>query len=432
MRLGVGLKFLGAYSRARRYDRVTEHSRLVITQHRWLDELRKDLARDSAFYRPYANATWDQWPIVDKSLWMQNFDSINTVGARLEQVSAIALQAERTRDFSLNWGRHTVGMSTGTSGNRGVFLVSPEEGAQWAGTLLGKLLRSGLFARERIALVLRAGATLYDAIGALRLQFKFFDQARPWQEMAEDLRNFDPTILIAPASALRLLSNAAGTMRPRRVISVAEVLDDLDRQHIERRFAVPVEQIYQATEGLLGMSCEHGTVHLNEPYLFIEREWLDREQTRFTPIVTDLWRRTQPVVRYRLNDVLQVKRERCPCGRAALALAAIEGRSDDVLWLEGASELVPVFPDLLSRAIVSVLSELEDFRVIERSRGDWNVQLRPLPPEDAKARLLETLASVVHGLGASLPSLTVTELPVSPNIGKQRRVLGMKSHTCAS
>ncbi len=48
-------------------------------------------------------------------------------------------------------------------------------------------------------------------------------------------------------------------------------------------------------------------MHLNEPYLLIEREWLDREQTRFTPIVTDLWRRAQPVVRYRLNDVLQVK-----------------------------------------------------------------------------------------------------------------------------
>ncbi len=69
------------------------------------------------------------------------------------------------------------------------------------------------------------------------------------------------------------------------------------------------------------------------------------------------------------------------------------------LWLDGARELVPVFPDLLSRAIVSALSELEDFRVVERSRGEWNVQLRPLPPEDAKARLLEKLAAVVRRVG---------------------------------
>ena len=129
MRLSTGLKFLAAYVRARRYDHVEERGRLEVTQQRWLGELQEYLLRNSMFYRPYANEPWNAWPIVDKGTWMQNFDTINTVGARLEQVSAIALQAERTRDFSLNWGRHTVGMSTGTSGSRGVFLVSPEESA---------------------------------------------------------------------------------------------------------------------------------------------------------------------------------------------------------------------------------------------------------------------------------------------------------------
>jgi putative adenylate-forming enzyme len=210
------------------------------------------------------------------------------------------------------------------------------------------------------------------------------------------------------------------------------VLDDLDRQRIERGFTVAVEQIYQATEGLLGMSCEHGTVHLNEPYLLIEREWLDREQTRFIPIVTDLWRRAQPVVRYRLNDVLQVMKQRCPCGRAATALAAIEGRSDDVLWLEGARELVPVFPDLLSRAVVSTLPDLEDFRIIEQERGVWHVQLLPLPPQGATARLSEKLIAVAKALDATPPSLTISELAPQPRAGKQRRVLGMKSRSCES
>jgi putative adenylate-forming enzyme len=289
-----------------------------------------------------------------------------------------------------------------------------------------------LFARERIALVLRAGATLYDAIGALRLRFKFFDQARQWQETVEELSRFDPTILIAPASALRLLSDRTDSLRPRRVISVAEVLDVLDRQHIERGFALPVEQIYQATEGLLGISCEAGTVHLNEPYLLVEKEWLDREQTRFNPIVTDLWRRTQPVVRYRLNDVLQVMKTPCPCGRAALAIAAIEGRSDDVLWLESAGGRVPVFPDVLTRAIVSVLPEIEDFRIVEQAAADWSIRLRPLPSEHARRQLRERIATVVERLGAPLPSLVISELAASKQTGKQRRVLGLKSCACAS
>jgi hypothetical protein len=103
-----------------------------------------------------------------------------------------------------------------------------------------------------------------------------------------------------------------------------------------------------------------------------------------------------------------------------------------VLWLDGARELVPVFPDLLSRAIVGALSEVEDFRVIEHSRGNWRIQLRPLPSEDAKVQLFEKLTAVVAGLGAAPPLLTISELAVSPRAGKQRRVLGMKSRTCAS
>src|SRR5262245_48000748 len=161
MRLALGLKFLAAYRRARRFDHIEQREQLKARQQEWLERLKRDVCERSAFYRPYAQSAWTNWPIVDKAQWMQHFDAINTVGARLEDVSAIALRAEGSRDFSLNWGRYTVGMSTGTSGHRGVFLVSPEEGALWAGTLLGKLLRRGLFARERIALVLRAGATLY-------------------------------------------------------------------------------------------------------------------------------------------------------------------------------------------------------------------------------------------------------------------------------
>ena len=432
MKARLALRFLTAYARARWHDGIADRARLETIQRRWLRSLQNYVVRHSAFYAPYAQIPWAQWPMVDKTAWMNGFDEINTVGARLAKISSIALQAEHTRDFSRHWHGHSVGMSTGTSGNRGIFLVSPTEGAQWAGTLIGKLLRSGLLARERVALVLRAGATLYEAIGALRLRFRFFDQAEPWHELAADVRAFRPTILIAPASALRLLADAPGGLQPRRVISVAEVLDALDRQHIERGFGVAVEQIYQATEGLLGMSCEHGTVHLNEPYVFIEQEWLDPERTRFVPIVTDLWRHTQPVVRYRLNDVLRVADAPCPCGRASLALSAIEGRSDDVLWLDGERARVPVFPDLLARTVLSVLPQLEDFRIVEQRRGAWSIGLRPLPPPAAREQLRERITALTTGLAAPTPELSITELPELAHSGKQRRVLGVNSHSCVS
>jgi len=420
------LGLLLAYQRARGLDRLHDRSPLEAIQRRWLRRLRRFVALRSPFYAPYAAAPWSYWPVLEKAAWMEHFDTINTVGARLTEVSTIALEAERTRDFSKRWGHYTVGLSTGTSGNRGLFLASPVECSAWAGTLLGKLLRDGFFGRERIALVLRAGATLYEAIAAFRLEFRFFDQSAPWDALVRGLSRFAPTILVAPASALRLLAGSSLPLEPRRVISVAEVLDPLDRTHIERRFRVQVEQIYQATEGLLGVSCERGTVHLNEPYVLVEPEWQDGERTRFVPVITDLRRRTQPVIRYRLNDVLQVAAERCLCGRASLALAAITGRTDDVLWLEGSGGAVPVFPDLLARAIVTALPEIADYRLQELSPGHWSLAVSPIVQPDAEDRLRGAVTALAARLGAAPARLTVTKLPPERERGlsKQRRICG--------
>jgi len=426
------VRLLTAYTRAKRFDRIRDRQIIEDQQQQWLVRLKEYVGRRSAYYRRWVGMPWAQWPIVGKELWMAHFDEINTVGARLEEVSAIALRAEETRDFSPQWRTYTVGMSTGTSGRRGIFLVSPAERSLWAGTLVGKLLRDGLLAQERIALVLRAGATLYDSVGKLRLRFRFFDQMRPWNELVKDLCSFEPTILVAPASVLRLLSNSACRLQPRRVISVAEVLDDLDRRQIQSHFNLTVEQIYQATEGLLGVSCEHGTVHINEPYILIEPQWQDLEHSRFVPLVTDLRRRTQPIIRYRLNDVLQTAREPCPCGRAAMALAAIEGRLDDVLWLEATGRSVPIFPDLLARVIVQSAEALQDYQVDELEQGHWRIALHPMPSIEEQQRLISQCHALATRLGAPAPGITITDLIRVPQTSKQRRIRGAHSVKCAS
>jgi putative adenylate-forming enzyme len=324
-----------------------------------------------------------------------------------------------------------VGLSTGTSGHRGLFLVSQRERALWAGTLLAKLLDRGILGCERIALVLRAGSTLYERMSALRLKFLFVDQAQPWQEISAALKNFEPTVLVAPARVLRLLTESSYAGRPRRIISVAEVLDDIDRSKIEAVFGVCVEQIYQATEGLLGNTCDYGTMHLNEPYVLIEKEWLDAEHTRFVPIVTDLWRTAQPVIRYRMNDVLRV-RPSCACGRAATAIDAIEGRIDDLLWLDGPRGPVPIFPDLLSRVIVAALPNLSDYEVLEQSRGRWRVGLQPLPTKDDQNRLERQCAMMIERSGAYPPQIEIRPLSATSIMTKQRRVRGAARIKCAS
>ena len=323
-------------------------------------------------------------------------------------------------------------MSTGTSGARGLFMASRAERAEWAGTLLAKMIDGFIFERDRVTLVLRAGSTLYDSVGALRIKFTFIDQALPWNRIVDALQASDPTVLAAPARVLRMLADQRVSLRPRRIISVAEVLDDLDRRKIEAWCGLKVEQIYQATEGLLGTTCERGLIHLNEPYLLIEPEWQDTAHTRMIPMITDLRRRSQPVIRYRLNDVLRVHDAPCACGRASMALDGVDGRQDDVLWLNSGNCAIPIFPDILSRTIVRGMPELSDFEVQELAPSRWRFSLAPLPVSTAKEQLLQSCAAMIRGLGAEPPTIEVGSFRPRPLAQKQRRIRGQGTPPCTS
>src|SRR5690606_36511069 len=113
----------------------------------------------------------------------------------------------------------------------------------------------------------------------------------------------------------------------------------------------------------IGYTCAHGHLHLNEDIVIAEKAWVDRESGRFNPIITDLRRRTQPVVRYRLDDILVENSSTCPCGSAFTRLAGIEGRNDDILWFLSARQegLVPVYPDLVRRAMLLHQSSFTDY-----------------------------------------------------------------------
>jgi len=422
---------LAAYVRTLRVERLRERAALERLQSKWLARHLSWVTEHSAYYRAYRGKAFDDFPVIDKREWLKHFDTINTVGARRGTIEGLALEAERSRDFSANWRGTTYGLSSGTSGRRGLFLASAGERAIWAGTLLAKMFGARLLEGARIALIIRAGSGLYDSVGVLRFRFRYIDPFQPWDDVREQLRHFRPSLIVAPAQILSRLASQPDGLCPSRIISVAEVLDEFDRERIETAFGVRVEQIYQATEGFLGASCEDGAVHLNEPFLLVEREWQDAAHTRFIPILTDLWRRSQPVIRYRLDDVLRIRQAACPCGRPSAALVAIEGRQDDLLYAASPSGRIPVFSDLIRRVVLRSIDSLEDFEIVAQSDEHWTIRLAPLPPPNEQQRLVSQLSALIVGLKASPPSLRIETLMTGAlPTGKRRRVRGAARPIC--
>ncbi len=281
--------------------------------------------------KPCARTAFADIPVTDIADFRARFEAYNTRGLSVAQAAEAAERAEAGEGVGLANGLHA-GFSTGTGGGaRGLFVTSPAERAAYTGRLLGRLVRlADLPGLRRIALCLRAPGRLYEG-GHVR----FFPLAGEGRDDA--IAACDPQILVAPPQVLLDLA-ATGRAMPalKHLYYGAEPLNAIERDFITARLGRRPDPIYQATEGFLGAPCRLGTLHLNEDAMIVEREPLGGD--RFRPVVTDLLRRTQLVVRLRLDDILRPAT--CACGSPLAAVEPVEGRVGDIWGWPGRT----VFP----------------------------------------------------------------------------------------
>lgn len=411
---------------------------------RHINKVRKASRFYNQLWNGIPSSQWRSFPMIDKPLMMEHFDDLNTAGIRKDAAFELAFASEGSRDFSPSLNGVTIGLSSGTSGNRGLFLVSDLERYTWAGAMLAKVLPRSLLQREKIAFFLRADSRLYGSVQSNRIQFEFFDLLIAIEQHVSRLNGYQPTILVGPPSLLRMLAHAVQTgalsIAPVKVISVAEVLEPLDRQFIESAFRQTIHQVYQCTEGFLASTCSYGTLHFNEDIICIEKDYVDRALNKFVPVITDFSRFTQPIIRYRLNDLITERQEACPCGSTFTAIQSIDGRSDDLFYLpamdmdlnasmnkdHGPPSLIPVFPDLISRAVIMSTDGLSEYKVIQ-----WNddhieimLQLKPDAGLDDTTRKIEaSLTALFRRLGCASPRIEFSAYQPPDKGVKLRRIV---------
>lgn len=365
------------------------------------------VAAHSALYREKRN--WQEYPVIEKADMMENFDRLNTVGIGRKEAEAFAVEGERSRNFAPKLKGVTVGLSSGTSGSRGIFLVSDEEKDRWAGYILAKFLPGSIFGTCSIAFFMRADSNLYEAVSSRNIMFHFFDIYRDMEEHRARLEAVRPHVLAGQPSVLLLLAKEleAGRLeiRPRVVISIAEVLEKRDEEYLKRAFGLQViHQVYQCTEGCLASTCRYGTLHLREDIVCIEREYLD--ERRFVPIVTDFQRRAQPVIRYRLNDILVEKKEPCQCKSPCLALEEIEGREDDIFSFPGTDGTEKtVFPDFIRRCVLFAKSTEAGGEYRIRQEKDGSLTVYADLTEGERGRVQQEFAKLAMDRSFLLPEI---------------------------
>lgn len=328
----------------------------------------------SKFYQAYITNNqfnWQAVPQITKTVFMESFDKINTCNISIDEAMKLALNAELSRDFKNEINGITVGLSTGTSGKRGLFLISENDRALWVALVMSRVIKPKFFKKQKVAFFLRANSNLYASVASGLFEFKYFDIFKPISELLNELDNYSPDILAAQPSILIDIADAKRKQKisicPIQLISFAEVLHQNDKECIESVFEVPITEVYQCTEGFLGASCSHGTMHLNEDFIKFDKEWIDAD--KFYPIITDFSRQSQPVVKYKLEDILQLKKTECPCGSKLLAIEKIIGRDDDILLLDNKR----VFPDLIARRIAIATNNFQKYSITQISKNKLEI-----------------------------------------------------------
>ncbi|HMP28299.1 MAG TPA: adenylate synthase [Saprospiraceae bacterium] len=324
----------------------------------------KRTLQKSPYYKRYLkNGVLDlsNMPQISKNQFMENFDAINTKGIVKKEAFRVALDAEHIRNFKSEIKGITVGLSTGTSGKRGLFLVSENERAQWVALVMTRVIKPKIFKKQKIAFFLRANSNLYASIDSNLFAFRYFDIFRPIDQLLSELDLYKPDILAAQPSLLIDIAHAQKNgkihIQPTQILSFAEVLTENDKIVVQNIFNVKITEVYQCMEGFLGVTCDHGTMHLNEDYIYFDKEWID--EYKFYPIITDFSRSTQPVVNYKMNDILVLKKEACSCGSQLLAIEKILGREDDVLLINDKK----IYPDLIARRLALHTDDFQKYTI---------------------------------------------------------------------
>lgn len=377
-------------------------------------------------------------PVMTKADMMANFDEVVT-DRRLTRAAVEACLEASCEHPSILHGEYVCLASGGSSGVRGIFAftwhaavdfhLAPQraslkrllsDGPPEGGLVLG-------FVTAPTAVhATGAAASLSDGNMGGLVRVVRAPSTLPLAEIVERLNAGQPTVLAGYPSMLRLLAEEkrAGRLHivPRAISSTSEPLTPEARREITAAFGVAPANIFGSTEGLMGSS-DPGDEAITFASDLAIAELVD-EDNRPVPagtpaakvLVTNLFNRAQPLIRYELTDSFV---EQPPAPDHGHLRAIVGGRSDDV-FVYGSVRVHP----LVIRSPLVKTPEVLEYQVRQTPRGADLVVVAAaaLDPEWVARRIARSLAEA----GLPDPQVTVRcveTIPRDGRTGKARRFI---------
>lgn len=403
----------------------------------------KYAVNNSPFFKDYYKDydLQDVWnlPTVNKKIMMDNFSTYNTLGFDKNDLLRFSLEVEKSRDFTRRYKGVNIGMSSGTSGNKGLELTTPHE---------EKYLKAMFFARFifpkkeklNLAFILRVSTPAFN-LDILGHRMTYISQLDNIENITSQLETLQPNIISAPPSMHEILAREfkAGRLRirPKRLVCYAEVLSPDSRLFLQNTFDCEIHEIYKCTEGAIAMSCKEGSLHINEDLIAVQLFDKNGKPTvagkpSYKMIITDLHKHSQPIIRYELNDIITISPTPCKCGSHFRVIQQIQGRRDDIFWgkLINSKDLQFIFPDYIRRAIISCSDNIIEYQAIQKTTTKVFVRIvadSKIAKDNLVKKITSAIEQVFFSYDCKRPTIEVVfDKPiVNPNSQKMIRIQRM-------
>ena len=336
-------------------------------------------------YHKYDINKYSSLPLVNKKIMMDNLTEYNTLGLNKGDLIHFALNVEKTRDFLARFNGINIGMSSGTSGNKGIVITTKKE-ENYIKAMYASRLVLPIGEKLNGAFILRVSAPAFNYHRSGN-KLTYINQLQPMEKIIEQLEKLNPNVVSAPPSMLKILATELLKRRlkisPKLLYSYAEVLYPEVKEYLEKNIKCKVHEVYQGSEGYYALTCRHGNLHINEDMVFFEL--LDDRglptkdgEPCHKLLVTDLHKKSQPIIRYELNDIITISKKKCSCGSNFRVIKQIQGRADDMFWGVKTDTKEPqfIFQDYISRTIISTSEDIEEYQATQDSYTDIRLRIQ--------------------------------------------------------
>lgn len=374
-------------------------------------------------------------PVMTKAEMMERFDDVCT-DRRLTRATVDAHVRRLGEELELLEGQYVVFASGGSSGRRGLFVRHHTELPDYLATVLraGMAEVAGAFGWPppfRLAVTLVGAPTALHATRASApicggiADVTVVPATLPFEELVARVQTSRPMLLVGYTSVIARLGDAAasGALRvdPQSIVVTSEQLSPSFRRRIELGFGKAPMNSFASSEGVIGSAAPDDQVitFASDATIIEFVDVHDRpvpEGTRADHVlVTVLNNRTQPLIRYRMDDAMTPV---APAAHHGHRRARIEGRNDDPVRFGD----VDIHPVLLSNALLGS-GAVQEFQA-HCGDGTLTLALVASGPVDERslARDLERRLAAA-GAVVEVSAHLVDALRRDPLTGKAPRVI---------